>query len=767
MDKMITRYFKPKMLATLCALSVSSAVVANDFVISDIQVQGTERIGFETLNTYLPVRVGETLTLGLEQESIRALFRTGFFNDIALFRGENDELIIQVVERPSIADITIKGNRLIKTDDLKKALTGLGITQGKIYNPVEMERVILDLRRQYHNQGYYAAQVQINAEELPRNRVALNIDITEGAPASIERISLVGNSTYTDTRLKGQLLLKEVVLFGSADKYSRPKLQADLETLRSFYLDRGFAEFDINSSQVALSEDLTEVYISVNMTEGPQYRLDQLTFTGSDRIPEAELRDLLNLEAGELFSRSRIVEGINSIRDRFSDLGFAFAEVDPRVDLNQDEQLASINFVLDEGSRVYVRRIEIEGNTRTRDHVLRREMRQFEKAPYSLQAVRQSTSRLNRLGYFSSVNVDTRRVSDDEVDLVIQVEEQPTGSFTAGIGFSQLDGISFNLGIAEKNLLGSGNELELSVNSSVAIQSADIGFTDPYFTKDGVSLSTGIFYSKVDASELNITDYTLDRLGGRISLGYPTSELTRLNMGLRVEEVGINCNASNFVDCNQFVDDFGQNNAILSLTGGWRYDSRNSFFFPTEGHNASISAQAAIPGSSDVTFYKIFLDEAWWTRITDDFTLKLSGSLAFGEGYGDLNRLPFYERYFAGGIGSVRGFEPNSLGGFYQPEEGSTRPRGGDARAITTAELVFPMPLIEDSSNIRLSWFVDGGNIYSTLDDVDPSDFRIATGLGFSWITPVGPLAFSFSRAIKSEKEDKLQSFQFSLGVPF
>lgn len=767
MDKMITRYFKPKLLATLCALTVASGAVAEDFVISDIQVQGTERIGFETLNTYLPVRVGETLTLGLEQESIRALFQTGFFNDIALFRGDNNELIIQVVERPSIADIVIKGNRLIKTDDLTKALTGLGITQGKIFNPVEMERVILDLRRQYHNQGYYAAQVQISVEDLPRNRVALNIDITEGAPASIERISLVGNNTYSDNRLKGQMLLKEVVVFGSADKYSRPKLQADLETLRSFYLDRGFAEFDINSSQVALSEDLTEVYISVNMTEGPQYRLDQLTFSGSGRIPEAELLELLNLEAGELFSRSRIIAGINAIRDRFSDIGFAFADVDPRIDLNQDEQLATINFVLDEGSHVYVRRIEIEGNTRTRDHVLRREMRQFEKAPYSLQAVRQSTSRLNRLGYFSSVNVDTRRVSDDEVDLVIQVEEQPTGSFTAGIGFSQLDGISFNLGIAEKNLLGSGNELELSINSSVAIQSADIGFTNPYFTKDGVSLSTGVFYSKVNASELNITDYTLDRLGARISVGYPTSELTRLNMGLRIEEVGVNCNTSNFVDCNDFVDDFGKTNAVLSLTGGWRYDSRNSFFFPTEGHSASISAQAAIPGTSDVTFYKVFLDEAWWTRINDDFTLKLSASLAFGEGYGDLNRLPFYERFFAGGIGSVRGFEPNSLGGFYTPDEGSNRPRGGDARAITTAELVFPMPLIEDSSNIRLSWFVDGGNIYANLDDVDPSAFRIATGLGFSWITPVGPLAFSFSRPIKTEKGDKTQSFQFSLGVPF
>jgi len=767
MDKTMTQYFKPKLLAGLCALSFVSMAVADDFVISDIQVIGTERIGFETLNTYLPVSVGQTLTLDLEQDSIRALFQTGFFNDIALYRGDQDQLIIEVIERPSIAEIAIEGNRLIKTEDLKKGLTGLGITEGKIFNPVEMDRVILDLRRQYHNQGYYAAQVNIDVAELPRNRVALTIDVTEGAPASIERISLVGNRTYSDERLKGQLLLAEHVIFGSADKYSRPKLQADLETLRSFYLDRGFAEFEINSSQVALSEDLSEVYISVNMTEGPQYRIEQISFNGSQRIPQEALRTLVEIAEGDLFSRTKIVAGINAVRDRFSDLGFAFADVDPRVELNQEAQLASINFVMDERARVYVRQIEIEGNTRTRDHVLRREMRQFEKAPYSLQAVRQSTSRLNRLGYFSKVDVDTRRVSDDEVDLVIKVEEQPTGSFTAGIGFSQLDGISFNLGIAEKNLLGSGNELNFNVNSSVSTQSADISFTNPYFTEDGVSLTTGVFYSKVDASELNITDYTLDRAGARVSVGYPTSELTRLNFGLRAEAVGVNCNISNFVDCNDFVNEFDKTNATLSLTTGWRYDSRDSFYFPTTGHNASISAQVAVPGVSDLTFYKIFLDESWWTPITNNFTLKLSGELAFGEGYDELTNLPFYERFFAGGIGSVRGFEPNSLGGFYTPAEGSNRPRGGDARAVTSAELVFPMPLVEDSSNIRLSWFVDAGNIYSSLDDLDPSEFRVATGLGFSWITPVGPLAFSISKPLKSESEDKLQSFQFSLGMPF
>lgn len=767
MDNMLKNFCTKKICLAFCLVGFISPVLADSFTIKEVVIEGIERIGYETVYTYLPVSVGEELDVEKEQASIRALYRTGFFQDVALFKGNSGQLIVRVEERPSIAQIEIKGNKLIKTDDLMTALDSLGIKQGKIYNAIEMDRVIIDLKRQYHNQGYYAADIKIEVESLARNRVDLKIIVDEGEAASIERIALVGNNTYSDERLKGLFLLSESVIMGSGDKYARPKLQSDLETLRSFYMDRGFAEFNINSSQVSLSADKTKVFISASLTEGPQYRLDNIKFTCDGRLSQDELRKLINLESGELFSRTKIIAAINTIRDRLSEEGYAFAEVEPRTKLNPDTQTVDLDFYIESKNRVYVRRVEVEGNTRTRDHVLRREMRQYESAPYSLAAVRQSTSRLNRLGYFTRVNIDTRRVSDDEVDLVIQVEEQSTGSFTAGIGYSQLDGVSFNIGVSERNWLGTGNELNITANSSASTKSADIGFTNPYFTDDGVSLGAGFYLYEVNAAELGITNYTVNNKGFRLNLGYPTSELTRLNFGLKVENQVLNC--SGFSTCIAHAEQYGFDNNYALFTAGWRYDSRNSFYFPTSGQLTSVSFQSIIPETSDVTFYKTFFEERLFIPLSKNFTLKLGGTLAYGAGYGDYqDKLPFYERFYAGGIGSVRGFEPNSLGDYYDLTlDGSNRPKGGDARTLFSTELVFPMPLIEDSSNLRLSWFFDAGNIFSAIDEFESAQLRSATGLAFSWLTPVGPLAFSFSKPIHYKKEDQLQSFQFSLGVPF
>lgn len=762
MDRILDKYLVVRQFSLAFALLLMTPVVLA-FEIADIKIEGLERIGQETVLTYLPINRGEELTLEKQQASLKALYQTDFFEDIQFYRGEANQLIIKVKERPSISQIKTEGNKLIKTDDLTTALESLGIKQGKIYNAIEMDRVIIDLQRQYHNQGYYAAAIEIDVETLPRNRVELTIRVEEGEPASIERITLVGNETYDDERLKGLFLLSESVIIGSGDKYAKPKMQSDLETLRSFYMDRGFAEFSINSSQVSLSPDKTKVFISANMTEGPQYKLNSIEFSGSQKLSEQELQDLAKLEKGELFSRSKIIAAINAIRDRLSEEGYAFAEVEPRTQMNPQEQKVDLEFYIDPKSRVYVRKIEVEGNTRTRDYVLRREMRQLESAPYSLAAVRQSTTRLNRLGFFSKVDIDTRRVSQDEVDLVIRVEEQPTGSFTAGVGYSQLDGVSFNLGISEKNFLGTGNELDLTANSSASTKSADIGFTNPYFTDDGVSLGAGVYYYEIDASELNITDYTVDKYGFRVNLGYPTSEETRLNFGIKAENQTLRCLTA-FQACEDHLDQYDEQNQYLLLTAGWRYDTRNSFYFPSKGQLTSLSLQSVIPGTSDITFYKGFFEEKWYTPISENFTLKLNAAVAYGSGYGDVEALPFYERFYAGGIGSVRGFEPNSLGGYYADVN---RPKGGDIRTLTSAEIVFPMPLIEDSSNLRLSWFFDAGNVFVAPEDVKLSEFRSATGLAFAWITPVGPLAFSFSKPIHYEDDDELQSFQFSLGVPF
>lgn len=766
MDKALKNFSRTKLVVALSLLGLSQPLFADNFVINEVTIEGIERIGYETVYTYLPVSVGDTMTPEQQQASLKALYRTGFFQDVALYRGDQNQLLIKVIERPSISDVKMEGNRLIKTEDLKKALDSLGIKQGKIFNAIEMDRVILDLKRQYHNQGYYAADVKITPTILPRNRVEIKIEVDEGDAASIERITLVGNDSYSDQRLKDLFLLSESVIIGSGDKYARPKLQSDLETLRSFYMDRGFAEFTINSSQVSLSPDKTKVFITASMTEGPQYRLNTIEFSGETKLTDEELQSLVGIKAGELFSRSKIVAAVTAIQDRLSEEGYAFAIVEPGTELLTEQRLVDLNFYIEPKNRVYVRKIEIEGNTRTRDHVLRREVRQLESAPYSLGLVRKSTERLNRLGYFSKVDIETRRISEDEVDLVVVVEEQPTGSFTAGVGYSQLDGISFNLGIAERNFLGSGNEVNLNASKSASTTSADIGFFNPYFTDDGIGFGAGVFLTQLDASKLDIADYHMDNMGVRTNIAYPTSDLTRLNFGLTAMTQTLKCQTFN--DCTTHVARYGKDDTSLRFNAGWRYDSRNAFYFPSKGQLSSLSIETVVPGSSKITFYKAYAEERWFYPISRNFTLKLSGLVAYGSGYGDIKTLPFYERFYAGGIGSVRGYEPNSLGEHYNlAADGSDRPKGGDLRTLGSAEIVFPMPFITDSSNIRMSWFFDMGNVFKGVEQLKFDQLRTSTGLSVSWLTPVGPLAFSFAQPINYENADKLQSFQFSLGVPF
>jgi outer membrane protein insertion porin family len=735
------------------------------FNIQKIEVEGAARIGFETINSYLPVSVGDDIDPLLLQQSIQKLYQTGFFKDVALYEREPGILVIKVIERPSIADIEIEGNSLIATDDFMEALSALGIKQGRIYNQIELDRVVVDLKRRYQNQGYYAAEVGIVTEELPRNRVSLKIQVEEGEAATIGAINLVGNHTYNDERLKSLLSLSENTLSGSGDKYSKPKLESDLEVLRSYYMDRGFAEFKVRSSQVSLSLDKTKVFITINVTEGPQYTVESVTYTGETKLSQETLEGLQKIAPGALFSRSDVIQTMNAIRDRLSEEGYAYAEVKPDTELNSEARTVAVKFDVEPKERVYVRRIEIEGNTRTRDYVIRREMRQLESAPYSLQQVRRSTTRLNRLGYFTRVDIDSKRVSDDQVDLIVKVEEQSTGSFTAGIGYSQLDGVSFNIGVSERNFIGSGNQLDFKVNTSSARKSADIGMTNPYFTPDGVSFGSGFYMSEIDAEELGVADYTTNNLGVRFSLGYPLSEYSRINYGLKFNNQELVCSDAFKVCSEQYTYDKEFTSAILSM--GWSYDTKNSFYFPSKGQSFSLSGQVVAPISSEVSFYKLFMDEKWYHPLTENFTLSLNLGLSYGDGLGSLDGLPFFERFYAGGIGSVRGFEPNSLGDKYDYAlDGSDRPIGGSARVVTGAALVFPMPFVDDSSNMRVSWFFDAGNVFNGIDEIEAGELRTSTGIGFSWITPVGPLSFSLAKPITYTDDDDLQTFQFNLGIP-
>lgn len=761
---------KKTLLQVSIALALSSPMTLQAFQVKQVELEGSNRISLETINSYLPFQLGESLQPEKAQETIKRLYQTGFFSDVSLLKKEDNTLLIVVKERPSIAKVEIEGNQLIETDVLNSALESLGVKQGRIYNNLDLDRIVLDLRRRYQNQGYYAAKISIETELLPRNRVEVLIQIEEGNPATLGKISFVGNEVYSDSKLSSRFELSASAQDGEGDNYSKPEVEANIENLRSYYLDTGYADFKVRSSQVSLSVDKTKVFTTINLEEGEQFRFASIDYSGETIVSQDDLIAMTPFVVGDIFSRSQVLQTVTAIRDRLSEEGYAFATVEPETTLNREENTVTLNIQIEPKSRVYIRHILVEGNTRTRDHVIRREMRQFESAPYSLSKVRQSKTRLQRLGYFKSSDIETKRVSPDEVDLIVKVEEQPTGSFTAGVGYSQLDGVSFNLGLSERNFIGSGNQLDFSVNTSSAQKTADIGLTNPYFTEDGVSLGAGFYYSEIDAEELDVADYTTNNMGIRLSSGYPLSETARINYGLKFDSQELVC-SSNFYFCNDYVDDNGANTDSVIASIGWSYNTTNSFYFPSKGQKTSISLEAVLPGTSDDPYYKVYLNENFFLPVTNNISLQLKGGLAFGSFYDnarDKDGLAFYERFYAGGIGTVRGFEPNSLGeNFDYNTDGSDRPKGGSARITSTAALVMPIPFIEDSSNQRISLFVDSGHVYNTLNDVDLGELRSAAGIGFSWITPVGPLTFSLATPIQSEETDETQTFQFTLGTAF
>lgn len=763
---MVKHFFNFIFIAVLSS-GLAFAQAESRFTIQEIELEGNQRVSFETVRSYLPIEVNDLLTEEKIQKSIQALYKTGFFRDVAFFKVGQGTLKIRVLERPSISEVKLEGNKLITTDEMTMALSAMGVKQGRIFNDTQMESIILDLRRRYQNQGYYAAEVDIKVTELERNRVALLIKVEEGKPASIGRITFVGNKTYLDSSLKNQMLLTESAMIGDSDKYAKPKLESDIESLRSYYMDRGFAEYNVTSSQVSLSLDKTEVFITINMEEGAQYTISDISFSGDPILEKSELEALLQIHPGDYFSRAQIVATVNAFRDRLSEGGYAFAEIEPITDLDKNNRLVSLDFRIEPKSRVYVRRIRIEGNTRTWDNVIRREMRQFESAPYSLQAVRQSNLRLNQLGYFRTARVGTERISKDLVDLVVQVEEQSTGSFNAGVGYSQIDGISFSLGVTERNVIGSGYSTNISARSSASTKYADLSVTDPYFTPYGVSLTGAFYFRQIDASQLNVADYTTNNLGVRTSISYPTDEWSKLSYGVKLDRQSLEC-VSTFTACNAYVSQTNnQAHESVRLSLGWRSNTTNSYSFSTDGRNVNVSGELVIPTNTDISFYKLYYQDSIYTPLSENFTFKLRADLAYAGTYASTEEIPFYENFYAGGFGTVRGYEANSLGERYDLiTDGSNSPVGGTYRVVSNAELIFPMPFVEDSGNLRLSLFLDAGNVFNQGSNIKLPEFRSSTGLALSWLTPVGPLAFSLAKPLNYRDGDRTQVFQFNLGIP-
>ncbi len=799
--------------AVLSALMIAE-VHAESFTITDIQVNGLQRVSAGSLFGALPLNVGDQVDDGRLVEATRSLFKTGFFQDIQLGR-DGDVLVISVVERPSISTIEIEGNKAISTEDLMKGLEQSGLAEGEIFQRATLEGVRNELLRQYVAQGRYSAEIEAEVIPQPRNRVALKIDINEGSVAAIQHINVVGNSVFPDEDLVGLFELKTtnwLSFFKNDDKYAREKLSGDLERLRSYYLDRGYINMDISSTQVSITPDKKHVYITVNVDEGEKYSVSEVKLSGDLKVPQAEIEKLLLVKQGQVFSRKVMTTTSELITRRLGNEGYTFANVNGVPQANDEDKTVAITFVVDPGKRAYVNRINFRGNTKTEDEVLRREMRQMEGGWASTYLIDQSKTRLERLGYFKEVNVETPQVpgSDDQIDVNYSVEEQPSGSITASVGFAQNAGLILGGSISQNNFLGTGNKVSLGLTRSEYQTRYSFGFVDPYWTVDGVSLGYNAFYRTTDYDELDVdvSSYSVDSYGAGVSFGYPISETSRMTYGLTVQQDSLDTGYYTVDEILAFMDTEGD--SFLNLKGsiGWSESTLNRGTMATRGHSQSVVLESTLPGS-DLSFFKLDYRGQIFAPLTQSTGLRFHTELGYGDSYGSTDGLPFYENYYAGGFNSVRGFEDSSLG----PRSTPSVARNADGSIISTSEgagpgadgrytddqdpvafggnvmiqggveYLFPLPFVKDQRSLRTVLFWDVGNVFLTdcpaktastqymntqgCGSIDMGDLASSVGLGVTWVTALGPLSFSLAMPVKKPDDADTQVFQFSLGQTF
>jgi outer membrane protein insertion porin family len=758
--KTIIRIFLVSLLLT------GTAQAFEQFEIADIRVEGLQRISAGTVFNYLPLKVGDTIDTEDSVNAIRALFKTGFFNDVYLERDGN-VLVVYVKERAAISSIEITGNQDLETEQLLEGLKDVGLAEGRVFDRSLLDKVEQELQRQYFSRGKYAVRIDTTLTPLERNRVGILIDISEGQAARIKQINIVGNEHYRDKELRDDFGLDTPSFFSfitKSDQYSKQKLAADLETLRSFYLDRGYLNFNIMSTQVSITPDKKDIYVTINIAEGKQYKIREVTLSGELVVEPEELFPLVKINPGDIFSRKRVTEAVDRISEKLGDQGYAFANVNTVPELDDEKQEVSLAFFVDPGSRVYVRRINVEGNVTTRDEVLRREMRQMEAGWFSAGKVERSRTRLQRLGYFEDVNVETPGVpgTTDQVDVNYSVTETSSGNITAGAGFSQSSGVLFNASISQDNFLGTGKRVSFAFNNSKINTVYSFSYLNPYYTINGVSRGVGFFYRKTDADEANVSDYSTDSYGANISFGVPINEFDTIRLNTQIEHLELKDNSSSPLEVTNFLDDHGSKFNSLILTGGWSHDTRNKAIFADRGGLQRFSIEATVP-QSELEYYKLDYDQKRFVRLTKYLTLLMHGELGYGDGYGDFNNLPFFENYFAGGVRSVRGYEDNTLG----PRDSKGNPIGGAFKLVGGAEILFPIPFLEDSTSFRTSTFFDMGQVYKDLESFSTSDLRYSVGVSGLWLSPMGPLSVSLGYPLNDDSGDDVQYFQFTIGTLF
>ena len=756
----------------LILLLMSGQLAAQEFIIEDIRVQGLQRITPGTVFNYLPMKVGDIFDDSASAEAIRALYKTGLFNDIRLER-DGDILVLLIEERPTIGNITLSGNESVKSDDLLDGLRQIGFAEGRVFDRSQLDKLQQELKRQYFSLGKYDIKIDSAVDPLENNRVAVSINVSEGVSAKIRQIRIIGNQSFSQKKLLKNFQLTPpsfLSFFTKSDQYSREKLSADLETLRSFYLDRGYANFNLESTQVSITPDKKDIYITINLIEGKLFAISEVQLAGDTILPLQTLFASIEIEKGELFSVAKMIKSSDAIKNQLSEEGYAFANVNPVPDIDTANKTAKITFFIDSGQRTYVRRINFIGNTKTLDEVLRREMRLHEGSWVSTSKVERGRIRLQRLGFFEDVNVETIAVpgSTDQVDINYTVTERASGNLGAGIGFSQTAGLVFNTSINQNNFLGSGKRISLDFNNSEINRRFGLGYTNPYYTIDGISRSLNGFYRQTDSLEANITAFDSTIQGGSVSFGIPVTEFNTFRTTLAYENTTIDTTSSVADTVRAFVFENGNKYDVLRWINGFSYDSRNRAILPDAGILHRIEAEVALPSfNNSLQFYKISYRTQWFVSLYADYILSLKGGASFGQSYANSSskELPFFENFYAGGPRSVRGYEENTLG----PLDNFSRPLGGNFRLLGGAEVILPVPFFKDIKSVRFTGFFDAGNVYNTESQqgVDLGLLRYSVGFGAIWVSPFGVISVSIAEPFGEQLGDSLQRFQFNFGASF
>ena len=754
-------------ISLVLGLALSS--MAQSAPIKSIEILGLNAISRGTVLSYLPVEAGDDYNKKTSTQIIRALYKTHFFKDIEV--SQSDQILkIKLQENPHIKYVELLNysDKVIEEESIKQVLKSMDLSQGKIFNKRQLDKLISQIEASYISKGYYGIKITKTIEIDDQNRVGIELDINEGEVARISSMKISGSEVHDEDDLLDLFEIGEADFFilnyfTEKDHYSKVALDAGVEAMKSLYINSGYLDFKINKIATDLSEDKQNISIDIQVNEGSEYKIGSIQFSG-DLLNQSidDLNDLLTIAKGDVFKRKKVIESIQAVTDLFADQGYAFAKVDPVTKENTKTHIIDLDINIDLNKKVYINRITIVGNTRTQDEVIRREIGIAEGGLYSNTELDESIKKIKRLGFFSDVQMEVTKLKefDDKINLHFSVEETKTGAFTIGLSHSNSSGAAFNMGVKENNFLGTGNTLNAALSNSEAVQEMSFYFSDPYFTEDKHSISYGIFTKSIDGASLDVSSYKIDETGFSLGYGIPLTEDTRISADIRISSRDIACGAT-FASTYEVTQCASGDQTEVKTSVRWSNNTLDNFNYPTEGQKNSLSLDLTLP-IADFRYYKLDASHKSYLPIGNDLTWKIKGSLGLAQGYGGKD-LPFFKRYYGGGSSSVRGFDFNSLGATY----GDGKAKGGELSLLAGTSIISPMKFINDSKNMRMSAFIDAGSVEEKASNISFDQIRVSTGVAFSWLTPVGPLGIYAATPLVKKSADKTKTIEFTLGTNF